>query len=177
MRAVLSLLGIVAFASVGASGCSDGGGAISARWRIIDLQSGVGYDPRTFDGPEGVCLCPAPATSGRSGDCAPEYGWTVHRIEVELTEETTDQPMLKGDPRLVFNCSSREATTPFIIPPGNYAIRLRAVDPTRQSATGESCVEGHTPPAVTRRVRQGDIVNVDVVEVGILFPPAAGSCP
>ena len=159
-------------ALVGGLGCSEGGGAVSLRWRIVDLQSGVGYDAKKFSGPDGVCRCPPPSEASRSTECAPTYGWTVHRIEIELTDEKTGEAALLADPRLTFDCSRREATTPFIVPPGNYGIRVHARDPARGD-----CVEGHTPPAISRALRKGDIVNLDVVEVGILNPPAAGSCP
>ena len=52
MRALALLLLLLPTAA-----CEGGGGAVSVRWRLIDLQSGVGYDPKTYDGPDGVCRC------------------------------------------------------------------------------------------------------------------------
>lgn len=167
MRALALLLLLLPTAA-----CEGGGGAVSLRWRLIDLQSGVGYDPKTYDGPDGVCRCGPVSEVTRPDNCSPEYGWTVHRIEVELTDEATGLPVLDGDPRLVFECNRREGTTPYIVPPSSYGIRIKAIDPTRGD-----CVEGQTPPTVIRTIRRGDIVNLDVVEVGILYPPVAGACP
>src|SRR5579864_3717113 len=57
----LSALGLALVATAPLAGCSDGqDGAVSVRWRIVDLQTGVTYDPRQQFGtqpPGGECFC------------------------------------------------------------------------------------------------------------------------
>lgn len=152
--------------------CNHGGGAVSLRWRIVDLNTGARFDPRTVGGTNGVCACPAPNEPDRPDNCSPEYGWRVSRIAIDLVDQATLMPPVLadgGESKLQFDCDKREETTPFVIPPGSYAVRITAMNPSGES----TCVAGYTPPAVPRTIRQGDIVSLDVVEIGV----PTSNCP
>jgi hypothetical protein len=70
--------------------------------------------------------------------------------------------MRSDDARLIFRCSSREATTEFILPVGTFALSLQAFDPAQPAVD-----EGATPAPAVRAVKQSEIVNLDVIRVAV----------
>ena len=65
--------------------CSDGqDGAISVRWRVVDLTTGAIYDLRqqvgTLGNQVGVCFCAA--DDGKGGGCPGSSGWRVDRVRI-----------------------------------------------------------------------------------------------
>lgn len=154
-------------------GCSDGNqGAVSVRWRITDLSTGVTYDPldRADPNGSGACLCTA---GDRAAGCAQSYGWIVHNVRLEVADPVTNVPLALPDSEVLFLCKSREATTPFRIPAGTWALSLRAYNPA-DLAAGD---EGSTPPPVVREVRQAAITNLDVIQIAVHPPPVFPPMP
>src|SRR4051794_12619017 len=105
-----------------AAGCQGPGGAVSVRWRIVELATGESFDPSgsetaTDDG--SCCRLPHPR-----GQCDFSANWVVRTINITLRDPTTGELVLVGDP---FRCSQREKTTEFVLPTGPYAIGLDAV--------------------------------------------------
>src|SRR5262249_21625706 len=73
-----------AFCVAALAACSDGSqGAVSMRWRIVDLTTGVSYDPRSQAGPQGSCRC---APSGTPGGCDGSPGWEVDRVRLRIAD-------------------------------------------------------------------------------------------
>ena len=141
-----------------AAGCRGPGGAVSVRWRIVDLSTGESFDPSgseasTDDG--SCCRQPHPA-----GLC--EFGteWEVRTVNITLQDPTTGALVLTGDP---FKCSQREKTTRFDLPTGTYAIGLDA-----------AVFDGHgapqpvfLPPPDVRTIVRAEVVNLQIIEVGV----------
>ncbi len=156
-------------------GCQGNGGAISVRWHILDLTTGQDFDPTAVSGPNGVCqnLQP-PATCHAS--------WLVHRVRVVLADPVSGIETMAANPDLQFPCRQREATTPFSLTPGTFAMSLQAFDPARAGPDGSSdfALDGVTPAPSVRVVRTGEVVNLDVIEIGVHSLPTgsmAGTTP
>jgi hypothetical protein len=156
------------------AGCSNGSdGAVSVRWRIVDLTTGANYDPRMQVFPEnatndlgmayppGSCGClPDGVPNGCSG-AGP--GWEIDSVRLRIIDPVTNVAAAVDPGQLLFACNLREATTPFVVPPGRYALSLEALD-----AAGVGFVDAASTPAPTvRDVKEGEIVNLDVVELGV----------
>ncbi len=157
-----------------ATGCAGNGGAVSVRWQIVDLSTGARFDPRDVADIDGNC------TAMYSETCGVSSSWIVHRVKVVVASPTdSGSEVLADDTRLEFACNAREATTPFIIPSGTFAVSLRAFDP---SAADDVASEGLTPAPAVRIIHAAEIVNLDVVEIGVHPLPTAaqaadGGCP
>jgi hypothetical protein len=155
------------------TGCSDGNqGAVSVRWRITDLSTGVTYDPldRGASDGSGACVCQA---GDRAAGCAASYGWVVHAVRLIVADPESGAPVAVADPYVLFACKSREATTPFHIPPGSWALSLRAYNPAAPQAGDE----GTTPAPVVRDVRAASITKLDVIQIGVHRPPVFPPVP
>jgi hypothetical protein len=141
-------------------GCADGDmGAVSVRWRIVDLQSFVGYDPRTQGLSDGSC-------AGPNGE------WVVNKLRLTVADPDSGAPVDISPPySVIFTCRQREATTSFQIPLGRWAFNLCAF-----SMDPEVCDEGVTPAPTIRIVRKAEIINLDVIEIGVR-PPAPNPAP
>ena len=156
------------------AGCSDGtDGAISVRWRIVDLTTGANYDPRlqvfpagALDAagvpfPPGSCGCLADGTPGGCAGSGP--GWEIDLVRL-LIVDPEDPTVVPIDPeKAKFLCNQREATTPFQIKPGRYALSLASFT----VAGGVETRTGATPAPTVRTIKQAEIVNLDVVEIGV----------
>jgi hypothetical protein len=172
--------------ALGLAACSDGSlGAISVRWRVVDLTTGAAYDPRQQFGtqpPGGECYCP-PASA--PGGCAGSLGWRIDRVRVRIADPFTDATVtgaegpLDADPAFVFNCQVREATTPFRVPPSppdrGWAISLETFNLVPAAVDGgvglTEEAAGVTPPPVVRTVRTAEITNLDVIQIGVSLLP------
>ncbi len=162
----LLLLGLLA-----ASACNAGDqGAVSMRWRIVDRDTGVGYDPRDTGIAGGACGFSA--VDARNG-CTGTSAWTVHKIRLFVNDPVSGASRDVPDKYTVFDCRVREATTSFNIPIGTHALSLCAFDPE----TPGTCGDGNTPPPAIRQVKKSEITNLDVIEIVVhaelLGPPCA----
>ena len=146
-----------------AAGCQGPGGAVSVRWRIVDLSTGESFDPSgneaaTDDG--SCCRPPHPA-----GQCDFSAEWVVRNVSITLRDPTTGELVLAGES---FKCSQREKTTKFVLPTGTFAIGLDA-----------AVVDGHgmpvpvfLPPPEVRTIVRAEVVNLQIIEVGVhRLPP------
>ena len=138
-----------------AVGCQNGGGAVNVRWEIVDLTTGAIISPLDVN-MGGSCVKTQPSP------------WRIDSVRLELMrilDGGGGAPYLDMDPRLSFDCAQREATTPFVIDPGEYSMSLAT-----ESSDGEEAV---TPAPAVRTVHRGDVVNLDVVELGVHPLPLA----
>jgi hypothetical protein len=147
-----------------AAGCSDGDlGSATVRWRIVDLLTGVQFDPKAQGQPDGSCVGPG-AIDEVTGNTVP--AWVVNHVRLTLTDPVSGAPVPVDPGVVVFDCRQREATTAFQLPLGSFAFNLCpfSTDPT-------VCDEGVTPPPAVRTVVAAQIINLDVIEIGVQ-PPA-----
>jgi hypothetical protein len=153
-------------------GCQGNGGAVSVRWRVRDVRTGMSYDPgqvghRTLT-KSGVCCPIAP------GDvCAPENAWIVDSVHIVLGDPDSGGPIPGIADKLVYPCSEREATTGWTLPVGRYAVSLSAA----AHDGNDQPVQAATPAAEVRDLTAGGVVNLQVIEVSVdpLPLPAVGS--
>jgi len=136
------------------AGCADGDqGAVSVRWRIVDLQSAVGYDPRAQGAADGSCI-------------GPDGAWVVHNIALMVADPVTGAVIAIDPPtEILFSCRQREATTGFRIPLGRFTFDLCPF-----STDSTVCDEGVTPGPAIRTVRKAEIINLDVIQIGVRAP-------
>jgi hypothetical protein len=141
-----------------AAGCQGSGGAVSVRWRVVDLSTGESFDPSgseaaTDDG--SCCRLPHPG-----GLCDFAAEWVVRNVSIALRDPSTGELVLVGEP---FRCSQREKTTRFVLPTGTFAIGLDA-----------AVFDGHgaprpvyLPPPEVRTIVRAEVVNLQIIEVGV----------
>ncbi len=155
LAGALGLAGVVAGAVV-LAGCQGSGGAVSVRWRLVDLSTGESFDPAstTFGCGNGACCCLDPMR------CSAINPWTVQTVGLTLRDPDTGSDVLDVAP---FLCTAREKTTPFDLPPGTYAIGLSA---SVVDASGQAAPYAVPPPEV-RTIVRGDVVNLQVIEIGV----------
>src|SRR5262249_46872257 len=134
---------------------------------IVDLTTGQDYDPTEVADPTDGKACSLTGTS-----CADS--WTVHRVRLVIADPTTGMEMLPaGDTRVEFACRQREATTPFELTPGTFLMSLRGFDPCRAAPNDE----GVTPAPTVRTIKKAEVVNLDVIEIGVRPLPRGGQVP
>lgn len=126
--------------------CTDtgtGGGAVVARWRLVDATTGQ---------PRGSCEVVNPSP-GAQIDVIVD---TV-RVVVRALEDNHEIDC----PHCEFACGALEGTTSFSFEEGVYSIGVEA----------RSCgvPVGHPPAPVVRRIRKGEVTNLSAL--GILIPP------
>jgi hypothetical protein len=137
-----------------ASGCQGDGAAVGVRWEIVDLTRGVLKRPDEV-GANGAC-------GVDEGDASPLPSWVIQQVRLVVADPTTNVEVLSADDRrLLFNCSQREAITSFTLPLGTFSLSLRAVN---HGADDPSVV---TPAPSVRTLKSAEVVNLDVVELGI----------
>ncbi len=165
----LLLCGLVV---AGVGGCQGNGGAISVRWRVRDLRTGMSYDPGTVGHHTleqgGVC-CPI----ARGDLCTTENAWIVDSVHIVLGDPNSGDPIPVIADNLVYPCSEREATTGWTLPVGRYAVSLSAA----AHDGNDQPVQAATPAAEVRDLTAGGVVNLQVIEVAVdpLPLPAMGS--
>jgi hypothetical protein len=144
---------LLAILLCGAS-CQGHGGAVSVRWQIEDLTTGQLYYPSDVGGPNNVCTQSMPTP------------WTI--TDVLLVISPPGMPAPSPSPEeckaeqpscFRFSCAQREATTPFSVTPGSFALSLQAI-----GAPGTRTI---TPAGSVRQVKANELVNLDVVEIGV----------
>ncbi len=166
--AAAALVGIVL-----AGGCSDGtDGAISVRWHVVDLTTGANYDPHLTTFPSsartdgggpftpGSCGC---LPDGVPGGCPGSTGWEIDQVLLRVVDPSTGAAIDTFE----YPCNQREATTPFSIPAGRFALSLEALD----DAGDGQIATGVTPAPTVRTIIENEIVNLDVVEIGVHANP------
>lgn len=143
------------------SACQDSDGAVSFRWRIVDKSTGLAYDPRERalldETAPGSCIC---AGQNTGAQCPPS-GWRIDRIRLRVLDTTTGAAQPLDDADVSFVCRQREATTSFRVPIGTWGFTLEGYDPT----TG--MVQSSSAAAIVRRVKRAEIVNLDIIEMGV----------
>ena len=107
-----------------------------------------------------------------ANQCDPTDIWVVRSVEVTLRDPATDLPIAGVAPR-IFPCQQREATTAFDLPSGTYAIGLAA---DVFDGAGNPAPSAVPPPEVHTIVR-GDVVNLQVIEIGVHPLPVSGAGP
>ncbi len=138
--------------------CSDGNlGAVSVRWRIVDLTNGSNYDPKQYGAADDSCMC-----GGNGPSCPGEPDWRVQRVRLQIVDELSGQAPAIDPTLLEFACDTREATTPFRVPAGRYALSLQAFNFFEPGGPA-----GDTPPPLVRSIIDAEIVNLDVIEIGV----------
>jgi hypothetical protein len=142
------------------SACQDKLGAVSVRWEIVDLTRGDYIKPNEVGQSDGSC-------AHVEADMSPVSSWRIFKVRLVLADASGELPK---DDRLIFKCSVREAVTPFTLPLGTFAMSLRAVDENDDIDTSVI-----TPAPAVRTIRRGEVVNLDVVELGIHPQPLAPS--
>jgi hypothetical protein len=167
-----ALLTVVACAALG--GCIGKGGAVTVRWRIVELDSGQTWNPATDPGIAGsdhfCCrrLANAPVTTCIDDDPndltadALATNWVVKKVEVELDDPDTGTPVQVT--ALGTFCTAGELTTPFILPTGRFAVRLVS---TATDRTGTVAVQTSTPAAEIRDIVADSVVNLQIIEIGV----------
>jgi hypothetical protein len=144
------------------AGCQGDGGAVSVRWRIVDLSTGANYDPGDVKAGDGSCCrCHTQAICATQDDCV--NTWQIESVTVELADATTGAPIASNLPS--FPCSLREKTTGFTLTPGTFAISLAARNQIGDGMNVPAPVS--LPPPSVRTVIRGDVVNLDVIEIGV----------
>jgi hypothetical protein len=151
-RATLAIVVLGAFIVCGClGGCLGNGGAVNARWRIIELANGDFYDPRDIADQNGVC-CEPIAGQPR---CGGSPAWRIERVRVQLADPTTGLELPDPPSGLIAQCGDREFTTPFSLPAGQFAINLIGDAPAL------------SPIPEVRTIIPTEIVTLDVVALSI----------
>ena len=136
--------------SAGLAACSaDDGGAVVARWRLIDAPTGV------------------LETGCRDSDPAERINVTVDHVRLRVLPADPALPE-PACPTCTAPCGELEATTAFEIPEGRYLFRLEAL------ACGATV--GDSPPPVERTVVRGEITNLSVIGISIAPMTISGDC-
>lgn len=163
--ALLIICTLVATAAL--AGCQGNQGAVSVRWRIVDLSLGNNYDPKSSNvsDREGAC-CP----NIMNHQCTFDNPWVIHTLTVTLTDPAT----LASQSATPFVCGIGEETTPFTLPTGTWAIGLTVV--SASTGNGQPTTTDVPPPEVHTIVK-GDIVNLQVIEIGVNPLPLPGPVP
>jgi hypothetical protein len=155
--------------------CQAGGGAVSVRWRIVDLTTGDQWDPTDVRAADGSCCYYRDAsnrccTTGDANRCSAVDSWDVQNVRIELADPTTGASVPLTPPLTPIACSQREQTTSFTLPPGTYAVSLSA---TNVDGSGVKAPVALPAPSV-REIIAGGVVNLDVIEIGVNPLPLPG---
>lgn len=134
------------------SGCLGSGGAVNARWRIVELSTGLFKDPRDIADSDGTCCEPL----SQEPACGGEPAWRIETVRVQLADPATGVELPNAPADLTAKCGARELTTPFTLPTGLFAINL---------ITDSSVVLSPSPEL--RTIEPGQIVNLDVITLSI----------
>jgi hypothetical protein len=151
------------------AGCQGNGGAISVRWRIVDISTGTNYDPGDVKAANGFCCI---TFAPRSNVCDSSNTWVIESVSIQLAYADTGVPIANNN-LPSFPCSIREKTTGFTVPPGTFAISLGAVNDIGDGLSVPAPVA--LPPPSVRTIVKGEVVNLDVIEIGVNplpLPPA-----
>jgi hypothetical protein len=138
---------IITFLLLLAAGCQGRLGAVNVRWHIVDLTTGQNWDPRDV---------------AKGGDCvSPDSppAWIINKVQLSLldiSDGSIASNAIAVDPP--FNCSQREATTSFTLPLGTFAMSLTVNPPDPDVVT---------PAPQVRSLKRGELVNLDVIELGV----------
>jgi hypothetical protein len=139
-----------------AAGCNGSDGAVSVRWRIVDLTLGDVYDPKADSDAAGFC-CPDAHIINRQ--CQFDSPWVIRSLAVTLADPSSGQ-VLKSQG---FPCGIGESTTSFTLPTGTFAMGL---DVTATTGNGNAA-PAFTPPPEIHTIVKGEIVNLQVIEIGV----------
>jgi hypothetical protein len=184
--ACLALVGLTALAC----GCAGDGGAVTVRWRIVELETGKIWDPSdsAIAGSEGfcchrppgvrACINPSPdmagadMAGGASGVDTSIPNWVVKTVEVQLTDANnplSDDMSVADMGELITTgattvCTAGELTTKFNLPTGRFAVSLVANATDR---SGRPDLRAITPAPEIRDIVAGAVVNLQVIEIAV----------
>lgn len=152
-------------------GCQGTGGAVSVRWRIVEISTGEAFDPgstgRTgLAGNHGYCC----RLRDQNSECTADNAWVVRTVGIVLRDAATGAFVQDVSP---FNCTARERTTKFDLPAGSFAIGLEA---TVVDGAGDAAQVTLPPPEV-RTIVRGEVVNLQVIEIGVHPLPQPAPVP
>jgi hypothetical protein len=140
-------------------GCQGDGGAVSARWRIVDLASGAGFDPRgSVAANDGSCCLDQAAHA-----CTAANAWIVRDVAITLRDPSTGEAIDVTAEVKPKQCRTRETTTDFVLPVGTFAIGLQAN--VFDGAGHPAPVQ--IPPPEVRTIVRGEVVNLQIIEIGV----------
>ncbi len=153
---------------LGLPGCGSEGGAVSVRWRIVDLTTGDQWDPGDVQAANGDCCY---YRDTQTNQCTAANAWEIQNdMRIVLADPSTGTVVTLAQPLPPFFCSLREKTTAFIVPPGTYAVSLTV---TNIDGSGQAAPVALPSPSV-REIIAGDVVNLDVIEIGVNPLPLPG---
>jgi hypothetical protein len=154
---------LVACAAALAGGCQGDGAAVSVRWRLMQLKTGVSWDPnqREVAAADGEC-CLLKDTMGL---CTADNTWIVGKVSVTLHNPDTGAPVVTVSP--ASDCAARELTSSFSLPIGTFAVSVNAQVFDGQGHASPSA----TPAADVRDFTAGAVVNLPVTEIAVDLPP------
>lgn len=192
--AALLLLPVLACTTdIGRCQATGNGGAVVVRWRVVDNPSGRLFPrgqcccaPTDVSGAaRDECL----GVGGALGSQCPDSpGWLVRSVKlrirrlgesgVVIDNRGADAALAIPDGGAVDDysidaeCTGAELTTAFCLPPGAYELSLTATaERLSGGAWGPAATSQEarvvTPAAVRRNVQPGQIVNLDVVVLGV----------
>src|SRR5262249_41651151 len=95
--------------------------------------------------------------------CLPTSPWIIESASIELADSVTGAPVTTS--LAPFPCTVREKTTPFVLPPGTFAISLAARNDVGDAFDMPAPV--FLPPPSVRTIIRGEVVNLDVIEIGV----------
>jgi hypothetical protein len=134
--------------------CQGHGGAVSVRWQIEDLTTGQLYYPSDVAGNNDVCTQTMPTP------------WAITQVLLVISPPGMPAPSPSPEDCKAeqpscfsFKCAQREATTPFSLVPGSFALSLQAI-----GAPGTTAI---TPAPSVRTIKRNELVNLDVIEIGV----------
>lgn len=170
------------------------GGAVVVRWRVLDYRSGRLFprgqcccSPLDVSGAaRDQCL----GSGGSLGsDCPDAPGWRIPQVRLRIRRLAAaggagvDGGGADDDYSIDTDCTAAERTTEFCLPPGPYELSLTAqaqrllsspdlgdgTDPGVTWGTPATLTDARVvaPAAVQRNVQAGQIVNLDVVVLGV----------
>jgi hypothetical protein len=149
-------------AAVALGGCEGKGGAVSVRWRVVDLASGIIYDPEMLKVDDGSCC----GNNNNNTFCGSNNSWIIETVSIVLESPSGQSDGGTGDFGLTpFPCSIREKTTPFTLPEGTFAITIDVVNV--DGAPDHAPQPVALPPPSVRTIVAGNVVNLDVIEIGV----------
>jgi len=170
-------LGLVALVvCAGAGGCTDDGGAVTVRWRIVELSDGRIWNPATdteIAGSDGFCCHKETDANGHQIQSAcidPNAtaqnvaAWVVKTVDVQLASPDGQSDMAQLTTGQGTPCTAGELTTPFKLPAGRFAVSLVAHATNRSGAV---TLQVSTPAPEIRDIVRGGIVNLQVIEIAV----------
>ena len=135
---IVAWVGVAGLAALGASGCVEiHGGAIEVAWVIFDPGGRAIRD----------CTCTEPA---------------IAEVRLDLASTADGSNPCASSPFCRFACSRQTGSTPFNVPPGEYAMSLTALGADGSELT---TLGSNSPPPILRPVDRGQPTELDAISI------------